>query len=105
MRSLVILVIAGTLSACSGMMLGGGSSAPSSASQTADATLSSRVRAKYAADPVLGKQAITVQARSGLVSLTGTVATYAVREAAEKTAMAVDGVKGVDNRISVNYTK
>jgi len=113
MRSLVILITAITISACSGMMLSGGSSGsspaerdrPAAATSATDAALSSRVRASYAADPVLRNFAIGVAASAGLVTLSGAVATYATRESAEKLAMATDGVKAVDNRITVNYGK
>lgn len=113
MRSLVILMFASTLSACAGMMLGGGASgqAPAPANRPAapaaasDSALSQKVQARLAADAMLAQQGIVVRAQAGLVTLSGTVATYAVREAAEKQAMSVDGVKAVDNRISVNYTK
>lgn len=111
MRSLVILVIVSTISACSGMMLGGGASGTAPAQNDrpeatpGDAALGQRVQARLAADAMLRDQAISVRAHAGLVTLTGTVATYAVREAAEKQVMAVDGVKAVDNRITVNHPK
>jgi osmotically-inducible protein OsmY len=112
MRILVILIITGTLTACSGLMIGGGSAGSRStverdrsSSQAADATISERVRAQYAADPGLGKSGIAVKTSAGLVTLSGTVASYAAREAAEKLAMATDGVRAVDNRINVDYAK
>lgn len=113
MRSLVILIPAIILSACSGMMLGGGSTGGSAvekdrattATQASDTVLSDRVRAQYAADPMLVKSTITVRASAGMVTLSGKVSTYAARESAEKLAMATDGVKGVDNQITVNYEK
>ncbi|MDH4126570.1 MAG: BON domain-containing protein [Gammaproteobacteria bacterium] len=113
MRSLAILIAAITLSGCSAMMLGGGSTASTPmerdratpAAQASDSTLSSRVRAQYAKDPMLAQAAITVSAAAGMVTLSGTVSTYAARESAEKLAMATDGVKGVDNNITVNYEK
>lgn len=111
MRSLVILCAAITLSACSAMMLGGGSTGasstarnhPTSAMQPSDSALNDRVRAQYAADPMLANSAITVSTSAGLVTLTGKVPTYAARESAEKLAMATSGVKGVNNRITVNH--
>jgi osmotically-inducible protein OsmY len=113
MRSLVISVLAITLSACSGMMLGGGSPGstpaakdrPSGAKQASDAAINSRLRAQSAADPGLAKFAIGVSTAAGFVTLSGKVATYAARETAEKLAMATDGVKAVDNQISVSYAQ
>ena len=113
MRSLVILVAAITLSACSGMMLGGGSAGSTNtqtdrtagAAQVPDSQLIGRIEAKMAADPVLAKFALKVSAAAGLVTLSGKVPSYAARESAEKLAMATDGVKAVDNQITVNYEK
>ncbi|MDA0705866.1 MAG: BON domain-containing protein [Proteobacteria bacterium] len=113
MRNLVILVIAITVSACSGMMLGGGSAGRTPAendrgtgtAQASDTALSGRVQAQYATDPALANFAIKVSAAAGLVTLSGKVSTYAARGSAEKLVMATDGVKGVDNQITVNYQK
>jgi osmotically-inducible protein OsmY len=95
------------------MMLAGGStgSTPAekdrepAAAQSTDTALSSRVKARIAADPVLGGFSIGVAASAGLVTLSGAVATYAARETAEKLAMATEGVKAVNNKITVNYGK
>lgn len=113
MRRLVILIAAGILPACTGMMLGGGATGSSAvekdrtsvATQTSDTVLSDRVRAQYSADPMLAKSGITVRASDGMVTLAGKVSTYAARETAEKLAIATHGVKGVDNQITVNYEK
>jgi osmotically-inducible protein OsmY len=91
------------------MMLGGGSSASTPAQKdqpaapVADTALMRQIEARYAADAILGTYVIRVGASAGLVTLYGTVATYAARESAEKMAMATAGVKAVDNRITVNY--
>ncbi len=113
MRVIVILIAGIILSACSGLMLGGGSTGstpaqkdrPAGPSQASDATVNSRIKAAYAADPALGKFMIDVGTSAGMVTLSGSVATYAAREKAEKLAMATDGVKAVDNKIIVNYAK
>jgi osmotically-inducible protein OsmY len=39
------------------------------------------------------------------VTLSGGVPTYAARETAEKLAMTTEGVKAVNNKITVNYGK
>ena len=112
MRTLVILISGITLSACSGLMMSGGSASGkkvekdrSSVSQTSNSVISDRVLAKYAADPVIGELALSVSTAGGMVTLSGSAPTYAARETAEKLAMATDGVKAVDNQITVDYKK
>jgi osmotically-inducible protein OsmY len=95
------------------MMLGGGSAGSTEtqkdrtagAATASDTQLSGRIHAKFAADPVLTNFAVKASAVSGLVTLSGKVSTYAARESAEKLAIATDGVKAVDNQITVNYEK
>ena len=109
MRLLVILLFGITLSGCSALMMGGGSTGgspaqkdrPSNSSQSADSAITARVRNRHAADPVVSKFALGVRTSGGMVTLSGTVATYAARETAEKLAMATDGVRAVDNQITV----
>ena len=123
MRSLVILIFAITLSGCSGMMLSGGASSggvsaggvstagssggtsAGSASSTppSDVAISSMVREALISDSRLGRAQISVSTRSGVVQLSGSVNDYDSREAAEKLAMKVDGVRAVDNRLTVGY--
>ena len=115
MRSLVFLLLAITLAGCSGLMLGGGSgsggsgsgatgtSQSSSTTQPSDVAITGMVREALTADPRVSTSAITVSTRHGMVELGGSARDYEAREAAEKLAIAVDGVKGVDNRITVNY--
>jgi hyperosmotically inducible protein len=112
MRILVILLSGITLSGCSGLIIGGGSAGSttvqkdtSAQSQAGNSLLSERVMAKLAADPMVSKLGLDVRASGGMVTLSGKVPTYAARETAEKLAMATDGVKAVDNRITVQYKK
>ena len=112
MRILVILLVALTVAACSGLMIGGGSAASPAvekdrpaATRTGDAALADKVATRLAADPALGALGIGVSASGGLVTLSGTVPSYAAREAAEKLAMTTAGVNAVDNRITVKYSK
>ena len=92
------------------MMLGGGSGASStSGSRTAsssarqsDTAISGQVREALAADASVNGSAITVSTHAGAVKLSGKARSYTAREAAEKLALAIDGVKSVDNQITVN---
>ena len=109
MRILVFLIFVITSSGCSSLMLGGGSASGSSSevkqttksTEAADVAISSRVKRKFAADAELSKHAINVSTTAGMVKLSGSVSAYAVRESAEQLAMASDGVKAVDNQITV----
>ncbi|MGI9270474.1 MAG: BON domain-containing protein [Woeseiaceae bacterium] len=112
MRILVILICGITLSACSGLMMSGGTGGSTKVEkdrpaqpQASNSAVSSAVMAKYAADPLVSKLGVDVSASGGMVTLSGTVPTYAARETAEKLAMATEGVKAVDNRINVEYQK
>ena len=109
MRVLVFLLFAITSSGCSSLMLGGGSATSNAAAEeqatamaeAADTATSNRVRQKYAADAELGKYAIGVNTKAGMVTISGSVPNYGTRENAEKLAIATDGVKAVDNKITV----
>ncbi len=109
MRVLVLLIFVITSSGCSSLMIGGGSASGSSAedqqttksANDADVATSNRVKQKFAADTELSEYAISVSTTAGMVRLSGAVSAYAARESAEKLAMASDGVKAVDNQITV----
>lgn len=113
MRVLVLLIFAVTSIGCSGLMVGGGSSGSASAGEqqttdsaaAVDAATTERVKAKIVADPDLRKYELDVSTNAGMVTLSGTVSAYAARENAEKLAMASDGVKAVDNQITVENSK
>ena len=112
MRVLVFLVFAITLSGCSGLMVSGGSAAssPSAAeqatktAQAADAATTNRVKAAFSADAELSKHVIYVRTSAGMVRISGSVPSYDAREGAEKLAIATDGVKAVDNKITVEFS-
>ena len=92
-------------------MLGGGSgsgsssgsSKTSSTSQPSDVAIAGMVRESFMSDSRVSRASISVNCRQGMVQLGGSVGSYEAREAAEKLAMSVDGVRGVENRITVNY--
>jgi len=84
---------------------GGGNQAgqqqrPAAALQ-ADAALSAEVKAQLAADMSLPAGAISVDARDGVVTLRGRVASSAQRLAAERDARATPGVKMVISELEV----
>jgi osmotically-inducible protein OsmY len=112
MRVLVFLIFVITSSGCSSLMLGGGSAAGSAVeddqaaatAMAADTATSNRVKGKFAADAELGRHAISVHTKAGMVTISGSVPSYKTRESAEKLAMATDGVKAVENKISVELS-
>jgi len=112
MRVLVILLFGIILSGCSGLMMTGASSGstvdkdrPSQSLQSSDAAITARVESRHAADSLVSMFDVKVQTSGAKVTLSGTVASYAAREAAEKLAISTDGVKAVDNQIKVDYPK
>ncbi len=112
MRVLVFLIFVITSSGCSGLMLAGESSASSKTedaqaarlTEAADTSTTNAIRGKFAADAELGKYVIYVSTSAGMVRLSGSVASHAARESAEKLAMATDGVKAVENKITVEFS-
>jgi len=112
MRVLVFLIFVITSSGCSGLMVGGGSTSSSTAeedraaslAEATDTVTTNRIKQKLAADAELSKRTIYVSTSAGMVRLSGSVATYAARENAEKLTMAIDGVKAVENKITVEFS-
>lgn len=66
-----------------------------------DGWISTKVKAKIAADPDVNKFNIDVDVQQKTVTLTGTVRTEYARDHAGELASSVKGVKSVDNRIKV----
>lgn len=66
-----------------------------------DTTLTTRVKAKFAADPVVSAMAISVETMKGTVQLSGFAKTAAERATAEKLARETSGVVAVRNDIAV----
>lgn len=66
-----------------------------------DRTLAAQVKSVLTKEPNIKAHQIDVVARDGKVTLFGTVETPALREAAQKLAAAVAGVKSVDSKLVV----
>jgi hypothetical protein len=69
--------------------------------QANDAQVVSQVQSKLYSDPTVQSKQITVQAKDGVVTLSGSVASDAERAAAASQAASVDGVKTVVNNLTV----
>ena len=90
----VALALLVGLSACS--------TTRSAGTQMSDAAVTSKVKAKLAADPeVMNLVSIDVDTNEGEVRLSGHVDTEAQKAEAEKLARQTDGVRDVDNEIEV----
>jgi len=66
-----------------------------------DAQISSQIQSKFSQDSGLATKQLTVQASSGVVTLSGFVDDEAQRQAASRQAASVDGVKEVINNLEV----
>ena len=66
-----------------------------------DATLTTRVKAKFAEDPTVNALAISVETFKGLVQLSGFAKSGEERSMAERLARSVSGVSAVKNDIVV----
>lgn len=66
-----------------------------------DATLTTRVKSKFAADPTVSAMAISVETMKGTVQLSGFAKSAEERAMAEKLARETSGVVAVRNDIAV----
>lgn len=76
--------------------------ASSGASATDDLALQQRVDKVFADDQTVSAANVFATVVNGRVTLTGTVASAAVKQRAERLAYTVKGVLGVDNKITVS---
>ena len=67
-----------------------------------DTAITAKVKSALLADDKVKGTKIDVETKEGTVTLTGTAATPAEKEQAERLASAVEGVRTVVNRISVS---
>jgi osmotically-inducible protein OsmY len=66
-----------------------------------DATLVAKIKSNLLRSPEVEGLDVNVDAKDGVVTLSGTAATQAERSSAERIAKISDGVKRVDNRIVI----
>ncbi|MET0280265.1 MAG: BON domain-containing protein [Steroidobacteraceae bacterium] len=70
-----------------------------------DASLVARIKADLLRSPQVDGLDVNVDAKNGVITLSGTAATDAERVRAEQIAKTATGVKGVDNKIVVKPDK
>lgn len=88
------------LAGCGAM--GGGAGGTRTAGQVVDdATIGTKLKAAYAADPELSALKINIDTTKGVVRLRGEVKSMALRRKAEDTARKTEGVKSVDNQLVI----
>ena len=66
-----------------------------------DGSVTAKVKARLIADPEVSALAIDVDTKDGVVTLSGTAATQALKDEAEKLTAGTEGVKQVVNNIRV----
>ena len=66
-----------------------------------DATLTTRIKAKFADDPTVSAMSISVETLKGVVQLSGFAKSVAERTTAERLARSTSGVRDVRNDIIV----
>src|SRR5690606_462267 len=66
-----------------------------------DATIVARVKSGLLASSEVEGLDVNVDARNGVVTLSGTADSMAERQSAERIARSADGVRGVDNKIVI----
>jgi hypothetical protein len=109
MRITVLLVSLMMLSGCTALMVGGGSSGAyehrkderSASVVTSDTAITSKIKGKYAADPVVSVFDIGVRTYKGTVTLTGKVGSYTARNQAHALAKGTGGVVAVNNQVVI----
>jgi hyperosmotically inducible protein len=67
-----------------------------------DAAITAKVVAGFANDPSLNPLHIDVDTKNGVVSLRGTVSSESVKSRAQEIARSVDGVRSVDNAMTIS---
>ncbi len=92
-QELALVVIAITVAACS--------TTRSIGEQVSDASITSMINAKFAADPEVNPFEIDVDTRAGVVTLSGFVETEIERSEAEDLARDTNGVTRVVNKLQI----
>ena len=109
LRLLVILAFAAAVSACKNDNRAQSGQANQRAGQEQattgravnDRDITTRVQAKFFADPQIKKSDVTVNSENGVVTLEGTVPSEAVKQQAVQTAQGVSGVARVEDRLRI----
>lgn len=110
MRILITALLTLLLAGCTSLLLGSAESGEvtypaetrNSSQVAADEAISEAIRKKLSADKAVNRYAIGITTRDSVVTLSGTVGSYAARDRAIQLATTTDGVRSVNNSIIVN---
>jgi osmotically-inducible protein OsmY len=113
MRILTVTTLFGLLTGCSAMLIGEGkSSAPaigssdrSSQQIAADEALETAVRSIFSSDSALRSANVTIAAEDAVVTLSGTLSSFELRDHAIGITQDISGVDRVNNQLQVNTRK
>jgi hyperosmotically inducible protein len=100
-KLLIAAMTAAALAGCSGMPGSPGGPTRSTGQAVDDATIGTKLKAAFAADPELSALKINVDTTQGVVRLRGEIKNVSLRQKAEATARKVEGVKSVENQLIV----
>jgi hyperosmotically inducible periplasmic protein len=78
-----------------------GSTAEKAGDKVEDASITAAVKMKFANDETVSASKIDVDTRNGMVTLNGTVSSQAEADRAVALARSVDGVKTVNNNLTI----
>lgn len=109
MRIGLILLLWCLLSGCTAMLAGGaavggyqlGKDEREPAIVASDSAITTKIKGKFVADSTVSALSIGVRTYKSIVTLTGTVGSYVVRDQAGRIAKDTKGVAGVNNQIVV----
>ncbi len=109
MRWMLVLMSMFVLSGCTALAVGGAAAAGYQLGKderppgvvASDGAITTKIKGKYVADSIVSVFNIGVRTWEGTVTLSGTVGSYVAREQAETLARETNGVKAVNNQITV----
>lgn len=101
MKSLVVAAMIGVVTAVAGTGCAVTSGQESTGAYVDDATITTRVKSRFAEDKTVAATRISVETLKGVVQLSGFATSEAERQRAAQIAASVPGVKQVQNAVVV----
>ena len=107
---ITVILVCAALASCTSMLVGGaggsagrpiGAESRSATTIAADNRISATIRSRYRADDDLRRAALSVETRSGRVTLKGALVSFDLRARAVRLARDVGGVAHVANQITI----
>jgi len=101
MKSIVVAAMIGVVTAVAGTGCAVTSGQESTGAYVDDATITTRVKSRFAEDKTVAASRISVETLKGVVQLSGFAVSEAERQRAAQIAASVPGVKQVQNAVVV----